>query len=119
MKECFAALLVAGALLSMLAGGCRHDAANDEIVAEGIIWSVEYKLENGQTGGFTRLNNSAAVPGGNGSWNVDAYGKLTRDYLIITFPQKRGFGPRIIPARRLVEIQFGDGGIGAVADHPK
>lgn len=119
MKECFAALLVAGALLSMLAGGCRHDAANDEIVAEGIIWSVEYILEKGGTGGFTRLNNPAGVPGGNGSWNVDAYGRLTRDYLIITYPQKRGLGQHIIPERRLVEIQFGHGGIEAVADHPK
>jgi hypothetical protein len=138
MKTRFAALLVAGALLSMLAGcrrdatndevagallsmlaGCTRDASNDEVVAEGIIWSVEYTLENGRTGGFTRLNNSAGVPGGNGTWNTDAYGQLTRDYLIITYPQKKGLGPRIIPARRLVDIQFGDGGIKTVADHAK
>ena len=118
MKTRFAALLVAGALLSMLAG-CTRDASNDEVVAEGIIWSVEYKLENGRTGGFTRANNSESVPGGNGTWNTDAYGQLKQDYLIITYPQKKGLGPRIIPARRLVDIQFGDGGIKTVADHAK
>lgn len=72
---------------------------------------MEYKLEDGRTGGFTRLNRAAAVPGGNGSWNIDAHGRLTRDYLIITRPQRKDLGPKIIPAHRLVEVQFGDGGI--------
>jgi hypothetical protein len=51
-----------------------------------------------------------AVPGGTGSWNVDAYGKLTRDFLIITRPQHPDLGPEVIPAHRLSNLQFGDGG---------
>jgi hypothetical protein len=79
--------------------------------AEGIIYSVEYQQRNG-TGGYTRVNNSKALPGGNGSWNVDAYGKLYRDFLVITFPNKQGdTEPEIIPTHRLLSIRFGDGGI--------
>jgi hypothetical protein len=79
--------------------------------AEGVLFAVEYQQGSG-TGGFTRLNNSKAVPGGNGSWNVDAYGKLYRDFLVITFPNKQdGTGPEVIPTHRLLSIRFGDGGI--------
>ena len=96
--------------------GCNQHAGNPA-VAEGTIYSLEYKLEDGRTGGFTRLNIAEAVPGGNGSWNVDAKGRLTNDYLIITYPQKKDLGPRIIPAHRLVNIQFGDGGIKSVNEN--
>ncbi|GDY19284.1 hypothetical protein LBMAG56_06290 [Verrucomicrobiota bacterium] len=97
--------------------GCHPTDGGGETVAEGVIWTVEYKLENGKTGGFTRINDSRAVPGGNGSWNVDAYGKLTRDYLIITHPQRKDAGVEVIPANRLVSIRFGDGGIKTVAEN--
>ncbi len=76
--------------------------------AEGVIFAVEYQQGSG-TGGFTRLNNSKAVPGGNGSWSVDAYGKLYRDFLVLTFPN--GTGPEVIPTHRLLSVRFGDGGI--------
>ena len=56
------------------------------------------------------------VPGGNGSWNVDAYGKLTRESLIITRPQMPDLGPEVIPVHRLVKVQFGDGGIKQVKE---
>ena len=108
--------LVLCALATAGSGCCRH-ADQSEIVPEGVIFSVEYKLENGKTGGFTRLNISTAVPGGNGSWNVDAYGRLTRDYLTITRPQRKDLGPQVIPASRLVSIQFGDGGIESVNEN--
>ncbi|MHC1768559.1 MAG: hypothetical protein AB9869_30490 [Verrucomicrobiia bacterium] len=85
-----------------------------ETVAEGVLYSVEYQLEGGRTGGFTRLNNSKAVPGGNGSWNIDAYGRLTPEFLIITRPQHKELGQQIIPVHRLVNVQFGDGGIAQV-----
>jgi hypothetical protein len=91
--------------------GCAPSASQSGIVAEGVIFSVEYQMEGGRTGGFTRLNESKSVPGGNGSWNVDAHGRLTREFLIITRPQRTDLGPEIIPAHRLVRIQFGDGGI--------
>ena len=57
------------------------------------------------------------VPGGNGSWNVDAYGKLMQDFLIITRPQARDLGPEVIPVHRLVRIKFGDGGIKQVNEN--
>jgi hypothetical protein len=82
-----------------------------------VIYSVEYQLGEGRTGGFTRVNNSKAVPGGNGSWNIDAYGKLTRDFLIITRPQLRDSGPEVIPVSRLIRVQFGDGGIKEVKEN--
>jgi hypothetical protein len=47
---------------------------------------------------------------------VDAYGKLTRDFLIITRPQSRELGPEVIPVHRLVHVQFGDGGIKQVKE---
>jgi len=109
-------LLIACGLIGM-ATGCSRPAAESETVAEGVIYYVEYKLEDGKTGGFTRLNNSRSVPGGNGSWNVDAYGRLTRQYLIITRPQSRDLGVRVIPAHRLLDIQFGDGGIKEVDEN--
>jgi hypothetical protein len=102
------ALLVVSMLIF---AGCGSSGGGSETIAEGVIFSVEYEMEGGRTGGFTRLNNAKAVPGGNGSWNVDAHGRLTREFLIITRPQIKDLGPLVIPARRLVKIQFGDGGI--------
>jgi hypothetical protein len=72
----------------------------------------------GRTGGFTRRNHANAVPGGNGSWNVDARGRLTRDFLIVTRAQQKDLGPMIIPVGRLISVQFGDGGIKDVAPAP-
>ena len=96
---------------SLILTGCAPPTSKVDTVAEGVILSVEYQLEGGRTGGFTRLNESKAVPGGNGSWNIDAHGRLTREFLIITRPQRSDLGPQVIPAHRLVSIQFGDGGI--------
>ena len=99
------------AVLSMVGCNPQSAATAPRVVAEGVIFSLEYKLQDGRTGGFTRLNMAEAVPGKNGSWNVDAYGRLTNDYLIVTYPQKKRLGPHVIPAHRLVSVQFGDGGV--------
>ena len=105
------ALAVAATMISLV--GCAPSGGRSETVAEGVIYSVEYRLEKGGTGGFTRLNSNQAVPGGNGSWNEDAYGRLTRDFLFITHPQRKDWdlGPQVIPVSRLVSIQFGEGSI--------
>jgi len=87
------------------------------VVAEGVIFSVEYRLDGERTGGFTRLNAPEAVPGRNGSWNVDAYGRLTGDFLFITYPQRNDLGLRAIPTHRLLDVQFGDGGIKSVNEN--
>lgn len=110
MKATTTFFLIACGLICM-AAGCGRREPESRTVAEGVIYYVEYKLEDGRTGGFTRLNDSRSVPGGNGSWNVDAYGRLTPEYLIITRAQHKDLGVRVIPAHRLIEIQFGDGGI--------
>jgi hypothetical protein len=100
--------------------GCGQSNSTSDTIAEGVIYSLEYQMEGGRTGGFTRSNDSKAVPGGDGSWNVDAHGRLTREFLIITWPQQRELGPKVIPAHRLVNIQFGDGGIkNVVVNQPK
>jgi len=115
MKKTQSLILLALVLVVIISTGCRRQP---QTIAKGTIFRVEYRLENGKTGGFTRLNIVEAVPGGNGTWNVDAYGVLTRDFLIITYPQQKEFGPRVIPTHRLVDIQFGDGGIKKIDKKP-
>jgi hypothetical protein len=115
MKLQFLNFVVTGAALTL--SGCSPSGAiPPAIVAEGVIYTVEYQTEGGRTVGLTRVNDSKAVPGGNGSWNADAYGKLTHDFLLVTRPQHRDLGPEVIPAHRLISIQFGDGGIKQVKE---
>ena len=108
MNRTILGLIIATTLVLM---GCASTSCKSDTVAEGVIFTVEYQMEGGRTGGLTRLNDSKAVPGGNGSWNVDAYGRLTREFLVITRPQRSDLGPQLIPVHRLVSVQFGDGGI--------
>ena len=101
----------------VLLTGCKPRNPASDVVAEGVLYSVSYLLEGNAAGGFTRVNHSKAVPGGNGSWNVDAYGQLTRDFLIVTYPQRPSLGPRVIPVHRLLSVQFGDGGLTKVEEN--
>lgn len=96
--------------------GCAPSGAKSETVAQGTIFSVSYQDEAGHISGLTRFNDSKAVPGGNGAWNIDAHGRLTRDFLVITRPQRKDLGPLIIPVHRLLNVQFGDGGIKQVTE---
>ena len=91
--------------------GCARSGSGDrsEVVAEGVVFYVEYQTGGGGTTGFTRSDDSRGVPAG-GKMNVDAYGRLTHDFLIITRPQRKDMGPLVIPVPRLVRVQFGDGG---------
>jgi hypothetical protein len=111
-------LLGLAGLCSALTGcGTHVNAFNEtaakegDAVTEGTLFSVKYDLGDGKVGGFTRLNTAQAVPGGNGSWNVDARGKLTTRFLIVTYPPEKQLGPLVIPVERLLEVQFGTGGI--------
>jgi len=90
--------------------GCSHS----DTVAEGVIFCVQYEQAGGKTEGYTRMNESRGVPGGNGSWNLDMHGRLNHDFPIITRPQHPDQGPQVIPVSRLVSVQFGDGGIKVV-----
>ena len=107
--------VLAATLASVLTYGCSRQAKST--VAKGVIYSVAYRDVDAKVHGFTRLNSASAVPGGNGSWNVDAYGELTSDFLIITRPQHRDLGPEVIPVGNLVDVQFGDGGIKEVNEN--
>jgi hypothetical protein len=73
---------------------------------EGPIHYAVYERENGKIGGFTRINDAKAVPGGNGSWNDHCYGKLYREYLIVTKPSNKNWGVLVLPANRLHEVHF-------------
>jgi hypothetical protein len=97
--------------------GCSPRNSTSETIAEGTIFYAEFQKEGGGTEGFTRINDVGAVPGKNGSWNVDAHGRLTRDFLIITRPRLKDLGPQVIPTKRLVSVQFGDGGIRQVTQN--
>lgn len=110
---------VAGVIASSIVflTSCSPRISQVATIAEGTILSVEFKKDGGGTKGFTRINNQIMVPGGNGSWNVDAYGRLTRDFLIITRPQQKDLGPQVVPVAQLVSIQFGDGGIKQVDEN--
>src|SRR3954454_8990150 len=96
-------------LPSLLLSGCSGEKS--PTVAEGVVLSVVYQDADGKSVGFTRMNDSRAVDAQSGSWNIDAYARVTRDFLIITRPQRKDMGPLVIPSSRLVSIQFGDGGI--------
>jgi hypothetical protein len=110
---------VSGLVLTaaLAVAGCAPSASKSDTVAEGVILSVEYQMEGGRTGGFARLNEPKAAPGGNGSWNVDARGRLTREFLVINRPQRQDLGPLVIPVHRLVSVQFGDGGVKQVNEN--
>jgi hypothetical protein len=111
-------LLLSLAMICASISGCS-DESSDGVVAEGVIYAVEYETGGGHTEGLTRLNISQAVPGGNGSWNVNAYGKLYNNFLLIRFPDSLDLGYQAIPTHRLISVQFGDGGIKKVASQPK
>jgi len=109
-------LLLAASFMAIT--GCNADFSSrtearnaSGVIAEGTIYSVKYEQGDGKIGGFTRLDSAQAVPGGNGSWGVDAHGKLTREALVITYPKQAGLGPHVIPYDRILDVQFGDGGI--------
>lgn len=110
-------LLVAAGWTSIT--GCSRPASPaSPVVAEGILHTVSYTLGDGRVGGFTRLPHAQAVPGGNGSWNVDAYGKLTRDYLIVSYPHDKSDELNIIPHHCLLHVKFGDAGRKVIDSNP-
>lgn len=106
--------IIGASLLCLVALGGSACSRSDPNVVEGVIYYASYQYPDGSIHGFTRLNRNTAVPGGSGSWNIDARGKLTREFLVVTRPQHPDLGPLVIPVQRLVEVQFGDGGIQTV-----
>ncbi len=114
-------LLAALALVGAVISGCVQypGGTAEKPVEEGVIYAVQYDIGNGQTEGFTRLNDPKAVPGGNGRWNIDARGKLYHDLLMIRFAHTPELGFQAIPLQRLYFVQFGDGGLKQVGGQPE
>jgi hypothetical protein len=81
---------------------------SEKPIMEGPLHSAAYEQDDGKVGGFTRANNAQAVPGGNGSWNERRYGRLYRDYLVVTKPSVPKWGALVIPASRVRSLHFGE-----------
>ena len=83
-------------------------STSDSPVAEGPIWSAAYDSADdpGNIAGFTAVDNPKAVPGGNGSWNDRRYGKLYREFLVVTKPSEKNWGVQVIPVHRIRSIHF-------------
>jgi len=105
-----ASLLVVLLAVATLASGCRKVPTSNPVIAEGVLQTVSYQLGDGRIGGLTRLPYAQAVPGGNGSWKVNARGKLTKDFLIITYPDGGSVTCDVIPVHRLQRVQFCEAG---------
>lgn len=105
--------LAALALVGVALCGCVQypSGTQGEPIEEGVIFAVQYDIGNGRTEGFTRLNDPQAIPGGNGRANINAYGKLYSDFLLIRFPDSPDLNYQAIPVQRLYFVQFGRGGI--------
>lgn len=96
--------------------GCNLDfstrsdgrSGSSGVISEGVVYSVTFQQADGKP---TTITRSSVPPQGNGTWNIDAYGKLTPEALVLTYPGRRDLGPHVIPFDRIVDIQFGDGGI--------
>ncbi|HOJ61920.1 MAG TPA: hypothetical protein PK878_16680 [bacterium] len=112
-SEVYIALAV-GFILGMgiMAGVARIQAQSP--LAEGILFSARWETGKGGTEGVTRSNLPEAVPGGTGSFNMDMSGRLFTTHLEIENRRVQTV-LRIIPFHRLVEVQFGDGGIKSIA----
>jgi len=108
-KRCILALIVALVTFS----GCKrqNDTQTSQTpICEGVIWTLQWTDQSGNSHGMSRASFPESVPGGNGSFNMDLYGRLYITHLEIVNNQQRDLGPRIIPFERIDSIQFGEGG---------
>jgi len=115
MKTYFALLAFTIAFVMICFAGCTPSSNKAETITEGVILYVEYQGDVGHEG-FTRLNKEK-MPVSFSRWNIDANGKLTREYLFITYPQRPDLGTMVIPVNRLINLSFGDGGIKKVDEN--
>ncbi len=82
------------------------NSKSDAVISEGPIWFVEYELGEGKSTGFTRSEHAIVLPGGHGGVNVEAHGKLTSEFLSITYPERKDMDQHLIPVDRLLSVQF-------------
>ncbi len=84
---------------------------------EGIIYDVSWLESDGSIHGLTRVDNARAIPGGNGSYNMDLYGRLFENHLEIINLRQKNQVSRIIPFRIIQSIRFGKGVIKKVREN--
>jgi len=93
--------------------GCKrqNDTQSPQIpICEGVIWTLQWTDQSGNSHGMSRSSVPESVPGGNGSFNMDLYGRLYNTHLVIVNNQQKDLGPMIIPFERIDSIQFGEVG---------
>jgi hypothetical protein len=86
--------------------GTHAAASGHHMVTRGDVLYASFRGPDGKTSGWTSINNSQAVPGGNGSWNEHRYAELYDNFVVITKPTEKDWGTLVIPTSQLVEIQF-------------
>ena len=102
--------LIAGFFLLAAQLPYSRDVPSQPLI-EGTIWSVWWELPDGNTHGLTRESIPEAIPGKNGSWNINAYGRLFETHLEIQYADQDDLGVQIVPFDRIISIRFGKGGI--------
>ena len=90
--------------------GCKKQNDTQTPICEGVIWTLQWTDQSGNSHGMSRSSFPESVPGGSGSWNLDLYGRLYITHLEIVNNQQKDLGPTIIPFERIDSIKFGEGG---------
>jgi len=103
-------LVVAAALIIFGITACKDSGPSNTVVYEGVIYTIQWTDQKGETHGMSRLSIPESVPGRNGSFNMDLYGRLYLTHIEIMNNQAKDLGPQIIPFERIDFVQFGDGG---------
>ena len=106
-KKYILTLLMASVTLTL---GCRRQNDTETPIYEGVIRTLQWTDQSGNSHGMSRSSVPGSVPGGSGSFNMDLYGRLFITHLEIVNNQQKDLGPLIIPFERIDSIQFGEGG---------
>ena len=113
-------LILAAVVTLMGAAGCGGSNSPPS-AAEGTLYTVVFQTSPNHFEGITRSSHAAAITismsGMSGSSNlgVDCTGRLTSEFLFVTYP-KSGRPMLVIPVSRILRLEFGDGGIKKVGD---
>ncbi len=105
---------LAAAFVGGIAGGQVPNLNNrtkvggvERPIVEGPIVSLVYVGANGQfIGAPVDLNAALGVNPNDDA--ADRYGRLFRDYLVVSNPRQRDAGVRVVPSNRIVQLTFAD-----------
>jgi hypothetical protein len=97
-------LVIAGILFAAVKAAPA--SVDHHLIAKGEVYYASFREPDGKTSGWTSVDSSKAVPGGNGSWNEHRYGELYDNFLVVTKPTEKGWGTLVIPTSQISEIHF-------------